>query len=153
MRNCNEFKEMIVEFIYGEISPDRERRLFSHLAKCEECRQDLKELLEARNILSQMEKPAPSPPLTIMVEKRSPLAWAAVILIGLLSLFIIGAQINIKGTTISFSTLKSSEIMDEFKYEMENRTYELEQRLQDAELYINELMEEIQNLKEIGGEQ
>lgn len=153
MRNCSKFKEMMVELIYGEIDAAGERRLFSHLANCEECRQDLKELLEARNILSQMEKPAAPPPLTVIVERKNPIAWAAIVLIALLSLFIIGAQFRIKDTTVSFSTLKSSEIMDEFKYEMESRTYELEQRLQDAELYINELMEEIQTLKEIGGEQ
>ncbi len=151
MRNCNDYKQMLVSFVYGEITPEEERELFQHLSSCPSCRNDLRELLEARQLLSRLEKPSSSPPpITLVVQKSGFLPWAAVLLIGLLSLFIMGVQIRVKDTTISLSTVNTAQVIDELRYDFERRTYELEERIQDAELYIDELLSEIENLT--GGE-
>ncbi len=85
MVDHNEYKKMLVEFIYGEISSEREEALLEHLSHCAQCRQDLRELLQARDFASGLRKNYPSPP--VVVEERVSFPWAA--LVFLLMLFLL----------------------------------------------------------------
>ncbi len=85
MVDHSEYKRMLVEFVYGEISPEREASLLQHLSSCEECRRDLREMRQAREILQPLRNPAASP--QVILKERVSLPWAAVIfLLGFLLL-------------------------------------------------------------------
>ncbi len=75
MVDHSEYKRMIVEFLYGEITPQRESLLLRHLAQCEECRRELREIRQAREILQPLRNPAPSP--RVVLKERVSLPWAA----------------------------------------------------------------------------
>ncbi len=79
MADHSEYKEMLVEFVYGEISREREGELLRHLSACSECREDLRQLLQARDFASALRKKYPSPP--VLVEEKVAIPWAALVFI------------------------------------------------------------------------
>ncbi len=86
MADHSKYKEMLVEFVYGEISREREEELLRHISTCSECREDLRQLLQARDLASVLRKKYPSPP--VLVEERVAFPWAALaFLLFLLLLF------------------------------------------------------------------
>ncbi len=56
---CNEMPEYLVSLLYGEVKPEEESEIRSHLKKCTQCRHAFRELENTSGILSQWEDVSP----------------------------------------------------------------------------------------------
>jgi len=56
---CEGFKELLMAFVDGEISPDEEAALGKHLEECGACRDELEEMEKLREVTSTMRVHAP----------------------------------------------------------------------------------------------
>lgn len=54
--HCRDVKSRLVDWLYGEQSPEDRRAIESHLAQCEACRQQARELEHGRNLLDRAPK-------------------------------------------------------------------------------------------------
>lgn len=76
--SCGRWKELWVERLYAEISPEDDARLSSHLAECAACREEFDGLSTTRAILRDAAPRVPATPRVVVLgrsARRSP-AWA-----------------------------------------------------------------------------
>lgn len=138
MKGFNEYKELIVEFLYREITPERERKLLEHLHKCKECQEDLRQLREAREIVNLLEEGKPAPPPVVIIEKRESVPWFAALFLFLFFLFLIGFRVKWGEKEIEISTLKSSNVY-EYLAEVSEKKLNFQTTLEDFESYFEEI--------------
>ncbi|MCD6453918.1 MAG: zf-HC2 domain-containing protein [Candidatus Aminicenantes bacterium] len=138
MGEFNEYKKMLVEFIYGEITPESERKFLEHLSICEECQRDLREIREAREILRDMEKEKEYPPPVVIVEGKERIPWAAAIFLFLFFMFILGFKIKIGDNQIQVSAVESQDIY-EYLADVSEKGINFAPTLKDYENYFNEI--------------
>jgi len=138
MSEFNEYKALLLEFLYGEITPEGERKLLDHLHKCEECKEDLRQLREAREIVKLLEEEKPAPPPVVIIEKRESVPWFAALFLFLFFLFLIGFRIKWADNEIEISTLKSSNVY-EYLAEMSEKKLNFQTSLEDFESYFENI--------------
>lgn len=138
MNGFNEYKDLLVEFLYGEITPERERKLLEHLHKCKECQEDLRELREAREIVKLLEEEKPVPPPVVIIEKKENVPWFAAIFLFFFFLFLIGFRVKWGDNEIEISTLKSSNVY-EYLAEVSGKKLNFQTSLEDFESYFEEI--------------
>jgi len=59
--NCRRAEDMFIEYLYGELEPDRAEPLRAHLDECLACRTRLAELARVRQLVAQVPDAEPSP--------------------------------------------------------------------------------------------
>lgn len=59
--NCGRAEDMFIEYLYGELEPDRAGSLRAHLDECLACRTRLAELARVRQLVAQVPDAEPSP--------------------------------------------------------------------------------------------
>jgi hypothetical protein len=59
--NCRRAEDMFIEYLYGELEPDRAEPLRAHLDECLACRTRLAELARVRQLVTQVPDLEPSP--------------------------------------------------------------------------------------------
>jgi len=59
--NCRRAEDMFIEYLYGELEPDRAELLRAHLDECLVCRTRLAELVRVRQLAAQIPDAEPSP--------------------------------------------------------------------------------------------
>jgi len=136
MKDCSEYKKMLVSFLYGEISPEEERIILEHLGTCKECREDLRELREAREILkSSFDEGEPASVPVVVVEKRESFPWIAALFLLLFLVFLMGIRVKIGEKDIEVSTMNSSSIY-EYMAEYSNESTNFQPDLNDYKDYF-----------------
>jgi len=58
--SCEEFKPMITGYLDGQLSPDQQQRLETHLSTCRDCTRELAELRELKENLAMIKFKEPS---------------------------------------------------------------------------------------------
>ncbi len=136
MKDCSEYKKMLVSFLYREISPEEERIILEHLGTCEECREDLRELREAREILkSSFDEGEPYSVPVVIVEKRERLPWIAALFLLLFFVFLMGVKVKIGENNIEVSTMNSPSIY-EYMVEYSEESTNFQPDLSDYKNYF-----------------
>ncbi|GEM_PF-2882687 len=138
MNGFNEYKDMLVEFLYGEITPERERKFLEYILNCEECQEDLRQLREAREIVRLLEEDKPAPPPLVVIEKKETIPWFAALFLFLFFLFLIGFRVKWGDKEIEISTLKSSNIY-EYLADVSEKNLKFQTTLEDFESYFEEI--------------
>jgi len=59
--NCRRAEEMFVDYLYGELQPDRAASLRAHLDECRGCNSRLAELVRVRQLVAKVPDAEPSP--------------------------------------------------------------------------------------------
>jgi anti-sigma factor RsiW len=52
--NCDEFVELVTEYLEGGLDPDTERRFVAHLAECDGCDRYLNQMRATRDALGEL---------------------------------------------------------------------------------------------------
>jgi anti-sigma factor RsiW len=69
--NCQRAEDMFIEYLYGELEPDRAEPLRAHLDECLACRTRLAELARVRQMVAQVPGAEPPPVATNRVTPRA----------------------------------------------------------------------------------
>jgi hypothetical protein len=75
---CNEWNDDWIAHLYGELEPDQERAVATHLEKCAACRSTLAELRASHELLQEAAPEIPATPRVVVLRPRPvwPTAWA-----------------------------------------------------------------------------
>src|SRR6056297_1013214 len=73
---CKDYKRLIMDMIYDEISPDNKQKIEEHLQHCGECRKKYQELVTVPDFLNQWKDEPVPVQLTFTQEESS---WAAIL--------------------------------------------------------------------------
>lgn len=68
---CKEFESGLMEMLYDEIEPSRQKELLAHIASCSNCRTELEELTASRNVLAATSPMVPEAPRVIILDRSS----------------------------------------------------------------------------------
>lgn len=73
---CKDYKLLMMDMIYDEISPNNKEKLENHIQHCDDCRQKYEELVSIPNFLNQWEDEPVPVQLTFTQEENS---WATIL--------------------------------------------------------------------------
>lgn len=68
---CEDFREDLIDRIYGEQEPEGRERLSTHLSECSACTEELQALERTRGILQRSLPDVPSAPRVVLLQPRA----------------------------------------------------------------------------------
>lgn len=133
--NCKDYKLLIIEDIYDEISKENKAALKSHIKSCESCQKEYNELILTVGTLKSWENESLQPtvlPFNASKPKKPKnifykIALSAAAILLVLSLFNFNLSFNESGFNLSFSLLGSSANIDNVAANILNNGSQLEQ--------------------------